>query len=88
MARGTPVACSNVSSLPEVAGDAALYFDPNSEQEMAAAIRRLIGDRELAAQLSAKGRERCARFTWESTARETLATYRRALERRRRSRRY
>ena len=88
MARGAPVACSNVSSLPEVAGDAALYFDPNSEQEMADAIRRLIGDRELAAQLSAKGRERCAQFTWESTARETLATYRRALERPRRSRRY
>jgi glycosyltransferase involved in cell wall biosynthesis len=86
MARGAPVACSNVSSLPEVAGEAALYFDPTREDEIAAAIRRLIEDRDLAVRLAAKGRERCAEFTWEATARQTLATYRRAIEERGRGR--
>ena len=79
MQRGVPVACSNVSSLPEVAGDAALQFDPASEDEIARAIERLLADRDLAGELVRRGYERCRLFTWEETARRTLAVYRRAI---------
>jgi glycosyltransferase involved in cell wall biosynthesis len=81
MARGVPVACSNASSLPEVAGDAALLFDPRSEREIAEAIASLLSDRELCARLVALGRERALQFTWEQTARGTLRSYERALAR-------
>jgi glycosyltransferase involved in cell wall biosynthesis len=83
MARGVPVACSNASSLPEVAGDAALLFDPHDEAAIAAAIRRLIGDPQLAAALRAGGLERVRKFSWEQTAAATLGTYARALDRER-----
>ncbi len=79
MARGVPVACADASSLPEVAGDAALLFDPHAEGEIAAAIERLLGDAALAAQLRAKGLARAREFTWARTARLTLASYARAL---------
>ena len=59
MARGVPVACSNASSLPEVAGDAALLFDPRDERgDRAARSQRLLGDRALAERLRERGRER------------------------------
>jgi glycosyltransferase involved in cell wall biosynthesis len=83
MARGVPVACSNASSLPEVAGDAALLFDPRSESEIAEAIASLLQDRELCTRLVTLGRERALRFTWEQTARGTLRSYERALSVRR-----
>ncbi len=76
MACGTPVACSNTSSLPEVVGEAALTFDPTDEEAMADAIRRLIGDDELRAELRERGRKQAARFTWKRTAHQTLAVYR------------
>ncbi|HXB64996.1 MAG TPA: glycosyltransferase family 1 protein [Solirubrobacteraceae bacterium] len=79
MLRGVPVACSNTSSLPEVAGDAALLFDPESQEEVNSAIRRLLDDRALAAELVARGRERAASFTWERTGAATLEGYRRAI---------
>jgi glycosyltransferase involved in cell wall biosynthesis len=79
MARNVPVACSNASSLPEVAGDAALIFDPRDESAIAAAITRLLRDRQLAEDLRKRGRERVREFTWERTARATIASYRRAL---------
>jgi glycosyltransferase involved in cell wall biosynthesis len=79
MARGVPVACSRSSSLPEVAGDAAVYFDPSSEREMAAAIERLLSDTESTAELVGRGRARAAGFTWERTARMTLDAYARVL---------
>lgn len=79
MRRELPVACSNRSSLAEVAGDAALLFDPEKQEEVTAAIRTLLTDGELRAQLKARGRERAATFTWERTARTTLDMYRRAL---------
>jgi glycosyltransferase involved in cell wall biosynthesis len=79
MARGVPVACSNASSLPEVAGHAALLFDPRSEHEIAQALRRLLMDRPLADRLRALGREQASRFSWERSARLTLASYARAL---------
>jgi glycosyltransferase involved in cell wall biosynthesis len=88
MARGVPVACSNASSLPEVAGDAALLFDPRDESAIAGAITRLLRDRELAESLRERGRERVREFTWDRTARATIDSYRRALAapgRRRRS---
>jgi glycosyltransferase involved in cell wall biosynthesis len=80
MARGVPVACSNVSSLPEVAGEAALLFDPRDERAIAGALERLLGDPALRARLRAAGEERAREFTWERTARLTLASYARALE--------
>ena len=80
MARGVPVAASRASAIPEVAGDAALLFDPDSTEEIAGAIRSLIGDEELRARLTEAGRNRAAQFSWERTARGTLETYRRALE--------
>jgi glycosyltransferase involved in cell wall biosynthesis len=79
MARGVPVACSNASSLPEVAGDAALLFDPRDEAAIADALRRLLGERDLGERLRARGRERVREFTWERTARATVESYRRAL---------
>ena len=79
MARGVPVACSNASSLPEVAGDAALLFDPHDEAAIAAALRQLLEDRALRERLRARGLARVAEFTWERTARLTLESYHRAL---------
>jgi glycosyltransferase involved in cell wall biosynthesis len=79
MARGVPVACSNASSLPEVAGDAALLFDPHDEAAIATSLRRLLQDEQLRERLIARGLARAHEFTWERTARLTLKSYRRAL---------
>jgi glycosyltransferase involved in cell wall biosynthesis len=79
MARGVPVACSNASSLPEVAGEAALLFDPHDESALAEALRRLLDDDALREQLRTRGLARVAEFTWERTARLTLESYRRTL---------
>jgi glycosyltransferase involved in cell wall biosynthesis len=75
MARGVPVACSNASSLPEVAGDAALLFDPHDEAAIAAAIERLLSDRAEIERLRERGLRRAREFTWERTARATLDSY-------------
>ncbi|HWF51706.1 MAG TPA: glycosyltransferase family 1 protein [Solirubrobacteraceae bacterium] len=79
MARGVPVACSNAASLPEVAGDAALLFDPHDTQAIATALRRILGDPHEAERLRVAGRERAAQFSWEATAAGTLACYERTL---------
>jgi glycosyltransferase involved in cell wall biosynthesis len=79
MARGVPVACSNASSLPEVAGDAALLFDAHDEAAIADALRRLLAEPTLAERLRAAGRVRVREFTWERTARATIDSYLRAL---------
>jgi glycosyltransferase involved in cell wall biosynthesis len=79
MSRGLPVACSNVDPVAAVAGDAALKFDPHSPRQIADAVQRLLNDRAEAQRLAQAGRERAAQFTWEATARGTLATYERAL---------
>lgn len=81
MARGVPVACANASSLPEVAGDAALMFDPHSEADIAAAIARLLSDEALCSRLRQLGLERAQQFTWQRTAELTLAGYAKALQR-------
>jgi glycosyltransferase involved in cell wall biosynthesis len=79
MARGLPVASSNATSLPEVAGDAAVYFDPLDLPAMTGAIERLLGDSELRERLAVAGREQAAKFTWEKTAEGTRRSYERAL---------
>lgn len=86
MARDVPVATSNCSSLPEVAGDAALLFDPADPMAIAGCVDRLLADAELRADLVVRGRERVAAFPWRATAASTLETYRRAMGERGRNR--
>lgn len=78
MIRGVPVACSRAASLPEVAGDAAVLFDPERTEEISAAITRLLDDHELRARLSSAGRAQASQFTWRRTAAATVAAYERA----------
>lgn len=71
---GTPVLCSNTSSLPEIAGDAALLVDPTSVEAMSAAIERIVNDSELREELVKKGYQNVARYTWQNTAQRVLDT--------------
>ena len=71
------MACSNATSLPEVAGDAALYFDPLDADGIAFAIHRILEDDAFADRLRDAGRERASRFSWDESARATLASYER-----------
>ncbi len=75
MACGTLVVSSNRSSLPELGGDAALYFDPYSVEEMAEAIGKILGDQELAQAMRERGTVQAARFSWARAAEETMALY-------------
>jgi glycosyltransferase involved in cell wall biosynthesis len=84
MARRVPVACSDIASLSEVAGDAAELFDPHDPTDIARALEAVLGDSALRAELVEQGSRRAQRFSWEATARETLGTYRRAMAARRR----
>jgi glycosyltransferase involved in cell wall biosynthesis len=79
MARGVPVACSNVSALPEIAGDAAVYFDPHVPAEIAGALARVLDDESFAQELAARGKARQRQFTWKRTAEETLQSFERAI---------
>jgi glycosyltransferase involved in cell wall biosynthesis len=79
MERGVPVACSDRSSLPEVAGDAALLFDPGDPAAIRAALERLLSDPVERERLAAAGRRRAAGFTWERTAELTAESYERAM---------
>ncbi len=74
---GLPVVTSNVSALPEVAGDAALLVDPRDVSSIASAMQRVIEDSELRRSLVEKGTARAKLFTWERAARETFAVYER-----------
>ncbi|MBI4770111.1 MAG: glycosyltransferase [Chloroflexi bacterium] len=76
LACGAPVACSAIPALWELAGEAALYFDPTDPAAMAAAIGRALGEADLRAALRGRGLARAAEFSWERTARATLAVYR------------
>jgi glycosyltransferase involved in cell wall biosynthesis len=76
MACGVPVITSATTSLPEVAGDAAVLIDPHSSEQLAEALVRVLTDRALRETLRAKGFERAKQFTWERAARRTLAVYR------------
>ena len=73
---GTPVVASNAASLPEVVGDAALTVDPSSVDHLAAALVRVMADRELRAELRRRGIEQAQQFSWERTAAGTLAALR------------
>ena len=75
MACGTPVVASNTSSLPEVAGDAALLVDPLDAGAMAAAIRRLLEDAALRRELIARGLQRARAWSWERAAQRVLDVY-------------
>lgn len=79
MACGVPVLTSNVSSLPEVAGDAALTVDPTDIDGLAECMRTLSTDEPVRADLSVKGLERAKRYTWSKAAELTLASYRKVL---------
>ncbi|MCL5770726.1 MAG: glycosyltransferase family 4 protein, partial [Actinobacteria bacterium] len=80
MASGVPVLTSNVSSLPEVAGDAAIMVDPYNEKEIYRASINLLENEKLRKELQAKGVERSNLFTWENTAFQTLEVYKEVLK--------
>lgn len=73
LACGVPVICSNTSSLPEVAGDAALHVDPTDTAALAAAITRVLTDADLRASLIERGFAQVQKFSWDKAAREALA---------------
>jgi glycosyltransferase involved in cell wall biosynthesis len=79
MRRGAPVASSDATSLPEVGGDAAVYFDPTDTAAITGAILRILRDPGLAADLRERGRRQAERFSWEASAAATLRSYERAL---------
>ncbi|MCL4459346.1 MAG: glycosyltransferase family 4 protein [Chloroflexi bacterium] len=75
MACGTPVICSSASSLPEIVGEAALMVDPTDTAALTQAMRAILSDSELRTSLRRRGLERASLFSWEKTARQTLAVY-------------
>lgn len=76
---GCPVICCPVSSLPEVVGDAALFFDPDEPDQLAEQVYQLLDASTLRADLIARGHVQAAQFSWDRTAEATLAGYRQAL---------
>lgn len=78
---GKPVACSNVTSLPEIAGDAAVTFDPMDIDEMAARMGEVATSAELRESLAAAARRRRLVFSWRLSAIKTLAVYESVFER-------
>jgi len=81
MACGVPVISSSTSSLPEIAGQAAVMVDPLDLSQLARALERVLGDSNLRASMREEGLEQAAQFSWERTAVETLAVYRQVLSR-------
>ena len=79
MACGTPVVCSGETSLPEIAGDAALYADPRKPDEFAQALHKAFADASLRTSLVEKSRMNLQRFNWVNTARETFKVYQNAV---------
>lgn len=80
MTLGAPVVSSNCSSIPEVAGDAALLVNPREPLELAESILKILNDSHLRQELIIKGKQRAKLFTWERTAKETLKAYRNLVE--------
>jgi glycosyltransferase involved in cell wall biosynthesis len=79
MACGTLAISSNAASLPEVGGDAPLYFDPNDPDALAECLRQSLDDQVLRIQQIARGKQRVEQFTWERTARATIEVYKKQL---------
>lgn len=75
MAAGVPLACSRIDPLVEIAADSAFFFDPESDQDMAQAIFNLLTDQAQQTQNFEHGKARAAGFTWEESARRTLAVF-------------
>jgi alpha-1,3-rhamnosyl/mannosyltransferase len=75
-----PVITSTASSLPEVAGDAAILVDPYRDDEISAAMQAIIFDSSLAQALVARGEVRAREFTWEKCARRTLDVYKKVID--------
>jgi hypothetical protein len=80
MASGTPLLCSNRGAMPEIARDAAQYFDPDKRAELVSWLQRFAADSQLKTQLRDKGFERVKAFSWEATAEQTVAIYRALLD--------
>ena len=80
MACGTPVVCSNVSSLPEVGGEAVVYCDPYSVKDIKNKIESVLLDENLQKELSLKGLEQAQKFTWEKSAQEHIKIFNELLE--------
>ncbi len=78
MACGTPVIASNKSCMPEILGDAAVYFDPNNTQNMAKTIKEVLTNQKLLSEMSNKGLEQVKKYSWNKMARETLQLYKNA----------
>jgi glycosyltransferase involved in cell wall biosynthesis len=78
MAHGVPSIAARSSSLPEIGGDAALYFDPSDSRELEAQLRRVLTDDALRASLAEQGRARAAEFSWQRAGEQTLDVLRRA----------
>jgi glycosyltransferase involved in cell wall biosynthesis len=85
MACGAPVLTSSVSSMPEVAGDAAIYVDPLEVESIAQGILGLISDESLRADLAQRGTKRTALFSWRESARQTADLFRELAAPRKRS---
>lgn len=81
MACGTPVACSKTHSLPEIAGEAASYFDPYSIESITWAINQILKNKSVAEKFSAAGLMQVKKFSWDYTAKNTLLAYQEALSR-------
>jgi glycosyltransferase involved in cell wall biosynthesis len=79
MGCGCPVICSNSSSIPEVAGEAALYFDPEDAQSISAAMLRVVQSSDERRQMISKGKDRVKRFSWDMCAQQTYAVYEKIL---------
>jgi len=80
MACGTPVLCSNVSALPEVAGDAAVFFDPKDQSDFSSKLFSTLGSAEALSELSIKGPKQASKFTWRRSAEQTLDVYRQVIK--------
>jgi glycosyltransferase involved in cell wall biosynthesis len=79
METGCPVVCCPVSSLPEVVGDAALFFAPDAPDELVERLHSLLDDAALRADLIARGKARAGRFSWDGMVEQTMAGYRAVL---------
>jgi len=79
MACGTPVLSSNSAAMPEILGDAALFFDPLNAQEMANCIEKVLGDEEMQSELAKKSLRRAKKYSWQITARKTAKVIKEAV---------
>ncbi|OQB06177.1 MAG: Capsular glucan synthase [bacterium ADurb.Bin212] len=80
MACGTPVISSNISAMPEILGDAALYFDPYDVCDIAEKMRQMADNTNLREDYSQKGLEQAGKYSWENTAKRTLVVYKELLD--------